>query len=117
MSRRTQRSYSGGSRPMLKSAKASNVRLRSGSTGNRPNGGKEENDDDEDAIQFSAAPVPLAAVVDPGDIKIVETNPEGQSSIADEVIMEEEADERGGWGNKLVRRKKHLPITCRCAQS
>ena len=87
---------------MLKSAKASNVRLRSGSTGNRPNGGKEENDDDEDAIQFSAAPVPLAAVVDPGDIKIVETNPEGQSSIADEVIMEEEADERGGWGNKLV---------------
>ena len=106
MSRRTQRSYSGGSRPMIKSAKSAaasgSVRLRSGSTGNRPRGDDEEEDEESSAIQFKANAVPLA-VVDPEDIAIVETNPEGQgTNIADDVIFEEEGDERGGWGNKLV---------------
>ena len=46
-------------------------------------------------------------IIDPADIKIVETSPEGNTrpgEEGEEPAAEEDAyedDERGGWGNKL----------------
>ncbi len=43
--------------------------------------------------------------VDPSDIRIVETSPSGleiNDVTADVIFEEEDGDERGGWGNKLV---------------
>jgi solute carrier family 6 GABA transporter-like protein 1 len=42
-------------------------------------------------------------IVDPTDIKIFETNPEGNEIHQDDLVegLEDDDDERGGWGNKL----------------
>ena len=107
-------------------ASAGSIRLRSGSAGHKQ---LEDEDDDEEhqAIQvrtffnrvfnsiynFKFVPFQFSAkaarqvIVDPTDIKIFETTPEGDETAADIDPADGggpesyEDDERGGWGNKL----------------
>lgn len=125
MPRRTHRTYSGTNMPRKKhgsggggaaaasAGSAAGIRLRSGSAGHRPLG-NDDNDDDSGPeehtpIEFSAGGGgrgKSGVIVDPRDIKIMETAPTGE--IRTEGIIQEEEpdlnyedDERGGWGNKL----------------
>jgi len=90
-------------------AENSNIRLRSGSAGQRPTSIKDD-DEDHEPIEFAAK----SSVTDPKDIRIVETDPSGEAHEATHLTLGEnethfynteaeieEEDDRGGWGNQL----------------
>ena len=91
------------------------MNCRSGSVGNKRKQLEEEADSEHEPIQFSAKPQQGGVVVDPREIRITETSPDGDTAAVAErdettaqmfVDMTAEGggdgdEEREGWGNKL----------------